>query len=352
MLKILHVADFHIGASFSSFGEKLVEKAQDLHFIAINSMINYANLHEIDAILIAGDTFDNHVVNFNLRLKLFSILSNFNGEIFIVCGNHDYYFKGSFWDHTEIPKNCTLIKTNDWNVIKREKFTLFGASFTNIYEKINISDIKTDNSTINIGLVHADILSDSPYNPLSKNDIKSSNLNYLAVGHNHKFSEILKVSNTFFSAPGNISATGFDEVSQKGFIVATFDENDVSFDFIESKGLEIRNIELDISLLSNTDEAIAIIKKIAQENIFLCLRLIGIDNFNIDVNFIIEHLENNFFTILVENSTEKPENIWRFIEDDTILGEFTRLIRIKYDNGDTSTELLNALKLGIDALTF
>lgn len=352
MLKLLHTADFHIGAGFSAFGAKLAQKAEEIQFLAVSSMINYANLNQIDAILIAGDTFDSHVVDFQIRSKLFSILSNFNGKIFLTCGNHDYYFMGSFWDSTDIPENCTVVKSNEWQVFKEDKFTLFASSFSNIYEKISFSSINLDENKINIGLVHADILTSSKYNPLSKNDIKSTNLNYLAVGHNHKFSEILKVADTFYSAPGNISATGFDEVSEKGFIVITFDENTVNHEFISSNGLEIFNFNLDVSSFSsNLDIKNEMLKK-SRKNMLVKLNLIGIDNFQIDVSELEKSLTDDFFAIFIENSTDKPENLWRFIEDDNLLGEFTRLMRIKYDSGENSPEVLNALKLGIDALIF
>ncbi|MFI3226311.1 MAG: metallophosphoesterase [Clostridia bacterium] len=350
MLKILHTADFHIGAGFTSFGEKLAINAENLQFLAISTMINYANVNEIDAILIAGDTFDNHVVDFQKRAKLFSILAKFEREIFIVCGNHDYYFKGSFWDHTEIPQNITLIKTNEWQTFEFEKYTLFGASFTNIYEKIEFSGINLSQNKINIGLVHADILTDSQYNPLSKTAIKNSKLDYIAVGHNHKFSEILKVSDTYFSAPGNISATGFDEMSAKGFIVAKFDENGSNYEFVSSKGLEILNHELDISFYASVLDIRYTLQKKAHQNIFLNLSLVGINNFQLDIDELENCLKEDFFAVNIEDSTDKPENLWRFIDEDNLLGEFTRIMRVRYDKGEK--EVLTALKLGLDSLIF
>lgn len=352
MLKILHTADFHIGAGFSSFGTTLAISAENMQFLAISTLVSYANVNEIDVILIAGDTFDNHVVEFQKRAKLFSILSNFRGKIFMVCGNHDYYFKGSFWDHTEIPQNITLVTTNEWQKFSFENFELFAASFTNIYEKIDFSDIILDKSKINIGLVHADILSDSQYNPLSKSDIKNSHFDYLAVGHNHKFSEILKTSETFFAASGNISATGFDEFGEKGFIVAKFDENGSSYEFISSKGLELLDFSLDISNFKNNLEIRENLLKIAKQNIFLNLILTGIDNFEIDATSLETCLKDDFFAVNIENSTDKPQDLWRFIDEDNLLGEFTRIMRVRLESGENSREVLNALKLGLDSLIF
>ncbi|MFI3115935.1 MAG: metallophosphoesterase [Clostridia bacterium] len=348
MLKILQTADFHIGTGFSSFDENLQKKAENMQFQAITAMIDYANAHEIDAILIAGDIFDSQTVDYELRTKLFSIFSKFDKNIYIVCGNHDFYFEHSFWDQTELPENCHLTKTNTWEVTHEEKFTLFSASFTNIYENIDLTEISVEADKINIGLVHADILHDSQYNAITQKDIKNSYLNYLAVGHNHKYSEILKAFDTHYACSGNISATGFDEAFENGFIVATFDSGLTSFEFIKSEGLRILHHEIDITSMTNTSKIKSEILNLAHKNVYLKLSLVGIDNMNLDVNSL--QFKDEFFAVNITNTTDKPEDLWRFINDDNLIGEFTRLMRIEYDKDENTREILNALKLGIDSL--
>lgn len=353
MFKFLHTADFHFGANFSSFGDELSKKAEELQFQAVTDMVNYANLHKIDVFLIAGDTFDSHIVDFSHRNKLISILSNFLGEIYIVCGNHDYYYKGSFWDQIDFPENIHLIRSNSWQKFKFEKFTLHCASFTNIYEKIDISDLDIDENSVNIALVHADILTNSQYNSLSKEQIKTSKLDYLAVGHNHRCSDILKVCETHFCASGNISATGFDEKGEKGFVVITFhDDNSKDFEFAKSNGLEIFDYEVDITSFSSILEVRLELSKIASKNVFLNLKLSGVDNFGFDLNVLKTCIDDDFFAVLYTSFIDKPDDLWKYIDDDNILGEFSRLMRVKYDNSENRHEILNALKLAIDSLTF
>ncbi len=352
MLKILHTADLHVGASFSSFGEELRKDAENLQFSAITSMVNYANVNNVDIILIAGDTFEHHDVHYLIRERLFGILEKFEGKIFIVCGNHDFYFKGSIWEHTQLPKNIHLFKSNEWETLEFEKFTLSGASFTNIYEKIDIADLNLQKNKINLGLVHADILTDSQYNPISKTDLKNSNFTYLAVGHNHSFSDILKFENTHYACPGNISATGFDEKAINGYIIISIDEYGTFFEFEHSKGLEIMDLTIDVSAYLDFWDIRNEILKDSLKNIYLNLTLIGIDNCGVDEELLLKQIKNYFFAISIENLTDKPENLWRFIDDDSLLGEFTRLMRVKYDLGIEKHEVLNALKIGIDALIF
>lgn len=349
MVKILHTADFHIGASFSSFDDS--QRAINLQFKAIFQMVHTANLQNIDIILIAGDVFDNLDVEFSLRKKTFDILEKFNGKIFIVCGNHDYYFNGSFWGNTPMPSNVFLFKTNVYEAIEFENFCVFGASFTNIYDKISFEDIKIVENKINIGIVHADILNNSQYNALSKEMIKESNLDYLAVGHNHKFSEILSIGKTNYASSGNICATSVDEVGEKGYIIAEFTKDGKKISFVESAGVQIFDIEIDISTVKTNEEVFAKILSYASINYCVKVNLVGICYEKLDINGILEKVEDEFFSIKIIDNTEDPENLWKYLNQDNLLGEFSRLMRVKYDE-NPSKEVIGALKLGIDALIF
>ena len=352
MIKILHTGDWHIGASFSSMPENLKKSAEQLQFDAVSNIVSYANIHNINYILIAGDTFDSHVVSFEQRTKILNILSNFSGKIFIVCGNHDYYFKSSFWDNHVLPQNIHLFKQNEFEKVELDDCVIYGASFTNIYEKISCDSISICEDKLNIGIVHSDILSNSQYNPLSKSDIANTKLDYLAVGHNHSFSEFLKATNTYYCATGNISSTGFDEMSQKGFVVATITNESRTFEFVPSGGLQIFDVKIDISACSTYLEIVDKILEHSAKNVFLKVTLLGIANVLFENADVISDVSNEFFGINLLNITQTPENLWKYIEDDNLLGEYTRIMRQKYENGHDVLEILNALKLGIDALTF
>ncbi len=345
MIKIIHTADLHIGASFNSFENKL--DLQKYHTLAVIEMVKFANLREVDIMIIAGDLFDGHAVDGIIRHETMMILGNFRGKIYISTGNHDYYFKGSFWDKMDLPSNVHLFRENKLCEISLGDVSVYGASFTNIYEKIDIKNADLDENKINIAVLHSDILTKSEYNPLSKEDFSKSKFDYVATGHNHSFSEILKASNTKYACSGSISATGFDEIGEKGFIYGEISKENSIFSFITSKGAMILKEKMDISNISNISELISKISLIAKENIYLDLTLEGIKTFDFDIN----SLKNEINALYIEifDMTKTEEDLWGYLGEENLLGEFSRIMYEKYRN-QPSLEVLDALRIGLDAL--
>ena len=59
MVRILHLADIHLGAAFTALGEHATERRRDLQN-ALSRAVDYAldARHHIHAVVIAGDLFD------------------------------------------------------------------------------------------------------------------------------------------------------------------------------------------------------------------------------------------------------------------------------------------------------
>lgn len=349
MIKFLHTGDIHIGASFSSFNSDLHDRLREIQINAVINMVKVANMQKVDYVLLAGDLFDNHVVDLQTRENFFSILSSFDGKVFISAGNHDYYFKNSFWDKHKFPENIIFFNENTVTKYEMDDVCIFGASFSNIYDKIDISNIEFDANKLNIAVLHADIMTKSQYNTYTKADIAQTGFDYMAFGHNHVFSEILKAENTYYSSSGCISSAGFDETGVKGFVIGEISKESKSFSFYESGGLYVLKESLDISQITSFDMLCDEITKKSKENIFLDLTLTGVKYFDIDIKKLKEILSNSFFSLNIIDLSSKAEDLWKYIGDESLVGEFTRSMYKKYSQ-NPSAEIIYALKIGIDAL--
>ena len=90
MLKIFMTGDNHIGSSYADHTarEIIIKKKID----AFEKMVAKANEEKCDIFAITGDLFDN---NYNIAKKdikaVINYLSAFNGIVFVLPGNHDYY---------------------------------------------------------------------------------------------------------------------------------------------------------------------------------------------------------------------------------------------------------------------
>lgn len=349
MIKILHTADLHIGANFSAFNEKIAEKIAKLQLLAIIDMVKVANSNFADILLIAGDLFDSHTVSVTLKTKIIDLLSHFNGQIFIVCGNHDYYFKDSFWDKVAFPNNFTLFTENTFVKYESVEICVHGASFNDTYDSLDLATLSVNPQKLNIALAHSDLLTKSKYNSYTRSEIGATGLDYFAFGHNHAFSEIQSANGTFYASCGCISATGKDEIGAHGFIICELTKESKNFTFHKSKGAIILEQSIDISRINTELELVEEISKLAGEEVYLDLTLDGIKNIEIDTKTLKNQFDEKFMFLEIFDNSTSSDSLWKYIDDQSLIGEFTRNMKIKYQE-NPSSKVLDALKIGLDSL--
>ncbi len=107
-IRLLHLADIHLGAKFAHLGAKAAERSADLNH-AFERAIDYAVAAEnnIDAVLIAGDLFHNHAPDPGLvsfARAQFQKLCDRGIPSIIIPGTHDGYgYRDSVYRSVEFP---------------------------------------------------------------------------------------------------------------------------------------------------------------------------------------------------------------------------------------------------------
>ena len=91
-MKIIHSADWQLGKRFVQFGQEKAESLRAARLATLSAMLRTAREKCADAIIIAGDLFeDNHVADSVVQAAL-DVFREFDGvPIFILPGNHDPY---------------------------------------------------------------------------------------------------------------------------------------------------------------------------------------------------------------------------------------------------------------------
>ena len=92
-IRILHLADLHIGASFPSMGERGEERGRDF-LSAFLRAVEYAaaNPKPVDLVAIAGDLFDSHDPDEGLVFQVEAALDRLDKAalpVLLVPGTHD-----------------------------------------------------------------------------------------------------------------------------------------------------------------------------------------------------------------------------------------------------------------------
>lgn len=235
MVKIIHSADFHIGAELSNLGI-LAENRRYETLETFGRMVALCKEKDVEFCLISGDLFDSN----NAGVAFFDAVLNHiksapDTEFLYVAGNHDPLDPSSpFWEK-ELPKNLFVFAADfEAKDFPSKKVRFIGKSFTHSSMSTTSFDLSLlSDEYINIMLLHADLFADSssPYNPIGREFIESLRVDYLALGHIHKRSDVMRTNNTFFAYPGCPEGQGFDEDGIKGVYIGEIDKGSCRFSF-------------------------------------------------------------------------------------------------------------------------
>ncbi len=355
MVKILHTADLHIGAKFDSLPKEKAEILRNSHVNAVLSMVEHANREKIDFILIAGDLFHSNDVDPTLFSLVSNALAKAEMPVLVCAGNHDFISENSPYKRFKFTDNVHLFHENTLSVFENEKANFYGASFTDEYAEISLYT-ELDTEKVNICLIHADILTQSKYNALTPAKLAVSEFDYIAVGHNHEFSGLIKNGKTAYASSGCLTSTGFDELNEKGYLLLEIDKGIVKCDFYRNPWYHFEIDEINATNLESDVEIIEKLQKIMHEyseKAIARIYLTGKIAFKINPKTIFSAVEDKVFHLEIIDNTAPQKNLWDYCSDEGICGEFARILREKFDESDDNCEkeqILEALELGLIAL--
>ena len=364
-VKVLHCADLHFDTPFKELSKEVSDTSKNELLEVFKKIIDLAIEENIEVLLIAGDVFDNLTVNKNTLFFISDQIKRIkNIKVFISPGNHDPYNEKSFYSMINWPENVYIFKGDmEFKEVKELNLIIWGAGFRNNYENETLlKSINVENNKINIMLLHGEIISansKNEYNPIYINDIYKSNIDYIALGHRHKFSGILKEGMTTYAYSGCPQGRGFDEEGEKGVIIGEVYKGGTNLSFLPVCKWKYITKEIDITGTNNYDEVIfKLLSDLSDEEIhknFYKIILKGElkEHFNLKESVLIEKLKNKFYYIKIINDTSIEVNLTELSRDYSIKGMFIAKILEKLkDASDDDKEILKlALKMGIQCLS-
>ncbi len=238
-VKIIHCADIHIGAADTSLGS-LAQKRRIETLITFERIIDIAKENGVQIIALAGDLFDSNNIETTLVESVFEKIAS-APEIKVVfsAGNHDPLDSNSLFLKQKLPENLYILKTRDDLITFEDlKLRVYGKSFENCYlestETFSITPPHDD--YINLMVIHGELKSDvhSNYNAITPTFVKTCGMDYVALGHIHKRSEIGKMGDTYFAYCGCPEGQGFDETDAKGIFLGEIGKGVCNLEFIET----------------------------------------------------------------------------------------------------------------------
>jgi DNA repair exonuclease SbcCD nuclease subunit len=235
-LTIVHTADWHLGKTFPGFSQVDQETLSRARLSVIDRILAVAENRLADAILCAGDLFDDATPAEIWWRPLAEKLANRKWTprpIILLPGNHDPLVPSSIWDRAHpfrqlLPKHV--------HVVDRDNFELDLKGIAVVYARpcrssagqedpaLALPARSTGDERIRIGLVHGstfDVRQVQTYFPISREAAVQRGLDYLAVGDTHGYQIVDPSAKSPTVYPGAPEPTSFGE-KDPGYVAVVF----------------------------------------------------------------------------------------------------------------------------------
>ncbi|MBU6997981.1 MAG: DNA repair exonuclease [Theionarchaea archaeon] len=367
MVRIVHIADVHLGYQCKNVGDKSTGREQDfLH--SFQHVVDYCcdPANHVDALVIAGDLFDmadppSSLVGFVQRTL--SSLRQHGILVVAVPGTHDAYgYKSCVYRKGQLEGMHILTSFNEPLIreVSGEKVFFYGAAYIpGGNETLFESFSPFQEEGIHIGIIHGSVGLPAHWErrgqdfQLEEHDIARSHLDYVALGHFHNFKQI-QCGTTLAVYPGSLEGRDFSESGERYMVVVDFRGKTPHITPIAVNTRTVKAIDINLEnqpLESVSDVIDHIARNYRDPASIVSLNLQGRCQFPLDLEYVRQALGDSFFYLQLKDSTTIVDSTivssWK--EERTIRGMYvtTLLRKIAQAQGEEKAILEEALKIGV-----
>ena len=206
MLRFIHSADWQLGARFTQFGQR-AQQLREARLDTLRRALALARQHNADALLIAGDLFEDNQVSDSLVAATLEIFrAHPDVPVYILPGNHDPHTgPDSVWQRKPflapaIPANVRILRDaaiHDLGGNARLIASPLHQKRSPNDPSAKLADLAATlpADTIKIGITHGSPAIESKHKPddfpIALNAATRAGLDYLAIGHWHDWLDTL-----------------------------------------------------------------------------------------------------------------------------------------------------------------
>ncbi len=354
-ITIVHAADFHLDSSFAGLSPQRASQRRAEQRELLGDVFALAEQNKAQVILLAGDLLDSDNAYYETTEQLRQLCRESSAEIFISPGNHDFFSQSSPYGAMIWPDNVHIFRSGRISAFELPKLGLrvYGAGFTRADSPALLDGFSAaDDGMINIMVIHGQ-LGGTTYNPISDQQIEASGLDYLALGHTHSFSGILKLGQTHFAYPGCPEGRGFDETGSKGVILGSVSKHNVRLDFVPIARRRYEIVSIDLTGSDDHVQTVAdALPGDTGDHIYRII-LTGETADPPDVATLTTSFEGRFYGLQIKDHTSRLTSIWDGENDQTLRGEFLTRLRRRWNSAASEEEKQQielAVRFGLAAL--
>ena len=225
-LKLLHTADWHLGRRFPRFEKAGEERLTRARLEAVRRILDLADGADVDAVLCAGDLFDESTPRepwWQGLLHEFQRRHEWRRPVVLLPGNHDPLGRGSVYDAAHafrqgLPGYVHVVDRSGWELPLRDGAVLCASPCAS---RAGQTDLVASlpgrvpgDERIRIGMVHGqtfDIEGHQTNFPVARGSAVERGLDYLALGDTHGFRDVEPDAAAPTVYPGTPEPTTFGE---------------------------------------------------------------------------------------------------------------------------------------------
>ena len=349
MIKLVHCADLHIGASFSHLPSALAALRREEIKEGLSDIVNFSKENHVDALLICGDLFDTPKPTKKDSDFVRNLLSSLSPiPVYIICGNHDYMCAdGVFSKADYFSSNVHIFPCFDFSYDLADKnAVIYGKSYSSNMTEPSFDMCIFNESKINIMCLHGDMIPSSDYNTISEKTLSSAPVHYAAFGHIHS-GEIFESGKVKCAYSGTSEAHSFGDDGFTGFIYAEIDKTEAKISPISHSKRHYHNISYDITGQNNFEITNGICALLKEKDLFR-ITLTGEYTNDINIPLIKDELSGKAFYVDIFDNTAPSYDFDSIEKEESLRGEFLRELR---KISVSEEEFILTAKAGLDALS-
>ena len=356
-IKILHSADLHLDSPFQGLtaGKAAIRRGEQRQLLSALGIL--AREEKVDIVLLAGDLLDSGNTYYETGEELARCLGQLEMPVFISPGNHDWYSPKCPYARLKLPENVHVFTKPEIESVELPELGLrvYGAAFTDKHSGPMLRNFRAERQegVLNILCIHGELgMADSPYNPISLEELRDSGMDYVALGHIHKASGLEKIGDTWYSWPGCPEGRGFDEAGEKTVNLLELGDGECK---LETRSIAQRRYELMKVDVTGSDALLAVHTQLPDETVKDIYRIIltGETEQSPDLRQLYTALSELFFQLQLRDETRLRRSVWERAGDDTLRGLFLEKLKKRYDEAKTEQQRIvieQAARWGLAAL--
>lgn len=343
IIRCLHTADLHLDARFPAWGEKEALRRADL-LKTFERIVNLAIKKDIQLLLISGDLFDTPhpeaATVARVQNELRRLLARGITPV-LLPGTHDPFapknsiyrretFPGIILSEAQLHEPVHLL-------VKGVNCYLYGFAYqSGKAEDLLPSMQRGDLPGFHIGLLHGSRRGSPEWNyrhkdlPFDLADLIALRLDYVALGHYHTFESFQDGRGRIVAAyPGSPEGKRFDENGARYCALVTLSAAGTEIEALAVNGRTLAAEEIDLSGVVTQEGAIAEIRRFANPDLILRLRLIGTVEIPLILPALLAACRDDFFWLELLDATRLYDSAYarRIEHEETVRGLFVRRMR-------------------------